>query len=130
MIKGQIVAGDFSRIIMRVKSDQEVELGELVVIEDNYLAGLESDNYGIKVSCAYFLGDAGSERAVIPLLKMLSEEDPGAKFVAAWSLLKIGDKRGVYRVKMEAERSDSDYTRVILDYLYKDFCLEKYGRVL
>ena len=34
MLKGQVVAGDFSKIVMRVKSDQEVELGELVVIEE------------------------------------------------------------------------------------------------
>ena len=35
MLKGQVVAGDFSKIVMRVKSDQEVELGELVVIEES-----------------------------------------------------------------------------------------------
>lgn len=35
MTKGQVVSGDFSKIIMRVKADQKVELGELVVIEDN-----------------------------------------------------------------------------------------------
>ena len=100
------------------------------IIESNYIAGLESDNYGLKVSSAFFLGESGTERAVIPLLKMLNEEDPGQKFVAAWSLLKIGDKRGVYRVKMESKRSDSEYMRVILDYLYKDYCLNKYGMEL
>jgi len=35
MIKGQVVSGDFSKIVMRVKAEQDVELGELVVIEDN-----------------------------------------------------------------------------------------------
>jgi uncharacterized protein len=34
MIKGQVVAGDFSKIIVRVKADQNVELGELVVIQN------------------------------------------------------------------------------------------------
>lgn len=33
-LKGQIVSGDFTKIVMRVKSDQKVELGELLVIED------------------------------------------------------------------------------------------------
>jgi hypothetical protein len=76
-----------------------------------------------------FLGDAGSEKSVIPLMKMLSEsEDRGEKFVAAWSLLKIGDERGVYRVKMEAEKSDCNQLRCILDYLYKDYRLEKFGK--
>ncbi len=34
MIKGQIVSGDFSKIVMRVKSGQQVELGELLVVDD------------------------------------------------------------------------------------------------
>ena len=33
MIKGQVVSGDFGKVVMRVKSDQSVELGELVVID-------------------------------------------------------------------------------------------------
>ncbi len=34
MIKGQVIGGDFSKIIVRVKSDEYVELGELLVIEE------------------------------------------------------------------------------------------------
>ena len=33
MLKGQVVGGDFSKIIMRIKSDQQAELGELMVID-------------------------------------------------------------------------------------------------
>lgn len=33
MIKGQVVSGDFGKIVMRVKSNQQIELGELVVID-------------------------------------------------------------------------------------------------
>lgn len=35
MEKGQVVAGDFGKVIMRVKFGEKVELGELVVIEQN-----------------------------------------------------------------------------------------------
>ena len=35
MEKGQIVSGDFNRIIIRIKASTKVELGELVVTEDN-----------------------------------------------------------------------------------------------
>ncbi len=35
MIKGQIVAGDYSKLIMRVKSDVSVELGEILAIDAN-----------------------------------------------------------------------------------------------
>jgi hypothetical protein len=103
---------------------------KIAVMEVNLLAGLDSDNHGLKVSSAFFLGEIESDRAVIPLLKMFSEEeDPGAKFVAAWSLLKIGDKRGVFRVKREAERSDPNSQTNIYEYLYKDFSLNEYGVV-
>jgi uncharacterized protein len=34
MLKGLVVAGDFTKIVMRIKADQSIELGELVVIED------------------------------------------------------------------------------------------------
>jgi hypothetical protein len=103
---------------------------KLAVMEDNLLVGLKSDNHGLKVSSAFFLGEIKSDQAVIPLMKMFrEEEDPGAKFVVAWSLLKIGDKRGVYRVKREAERSDNNTQTNIFEYLYKDFSLNEYGEV-
>ena len=35
MLKGQIVSGDFGKIAMRVKSGEQVELGELLVVEDS-----------------------------------------------------------------------------------------------
>ena len=102
----------------------------VAIIESNYLAGLESEVQGLKVSSAFFLGEMESERAVIPLMKMFREaEDPGTKFVAAWSLLKIGDKRGVYLVKTEAERSDCKSTSCICEYLYKKYSLDVYGEV-
>ena len=33
MLKGQVVAGDFSKIVMRAKAGAQIELGELLVIE-------------------------------------------------------------------------------------------------
>jgi len=126
----------FSAIVMLTTTFAQappvpVSAEKLVVIENNYLVGLESDNHGLKVSSAFFLGEIGSDRAVIPLLKMFrDEEDPGAKFVAALSLLKIGDKRGIYRVKWEADHCDCESATCIYEYIYKDFSLRKFGRVL
>ena len=53
MLKGQLVAGDFSRIVMRVKSDQRVELGELLVIDDaneQYILQVYDLVYGSQIS--------------------------------------------------------------------------------
>ena len=99
-------------------------------IEANYLKGLESDNQGLKVSSAYFLGDMKSSRAVIPLMKMFNnEKNDGAKLVAAWSLLKIGDSRGVYLVKTGIDNSNSGGIKTMLHQLYVDYCLKTKGKV-
>jgi hypothetical protein len=99
-------------------------------VEANYLNGLNSDNHGLKVSSAYFLGDMKSHKAVIPLMKMFRDEkNDGAKLVAAWSLLKIGDARGVFLVKRESELGDCDGIRCMLGQLYNDYCLKTKGKI-
>ncbi len=52
MVKGQIVAGDFSKIIMRVKADQSIELGELVVVEgeEKFILQVYDLVYGSQIS--------------------------------------------------------------------------------
>src|SRR3989344_1187994 len=53
MLKGQVVAGDFGKIVMRVKSAQQVELGELVVIENSgekFLLQVYDLLYGSQIS--------------------------------------------------------------------------------
>jgi hypothetical protein len=98
-------------------------------IEENYLCGLNSDVPGLQVSCAYFLGEMKSDRAVIPLMKMFRDENnsPGQRLMAAWSLYKIGDARGLYLIKCEGENSNCDYTRCLCDYFYRDHCLKNGG---
>lgn len=91
-------------------------------IENNYLKGLESGNQGIKISCAFYLGEMKSKRAVVPLMKMMSiEEHEGARIIAAWSLMKIGDPRGIYRVRKESETSDCCSVQCMCEYLYKQY---------
>lgn len=99
-------------------------------IEANYLTGLNSDNQGLKVSSAYFLGNMKSSKAVIPLMKMFrNEKNDGARLVAAWSLLKIGDSRGVFLVKRESEIGNNNSINTMLHQLYEDYCLKTEGKV-
>jgi hypothetical protein len=99
-------------------------------IENNYLKGLSSDNAQLKVSCAYFLGELKSERAIIPLMAMFrNAKDEGTKLVAAWSLLKIGNPRGVYFVKSSIESGNEDNINSMLRFLYKDYCLKTNGKI-
>ncbi len=100
-------------------------------IEENYLRGLNSDVPGLQVSCAYFLGEMRSEKAVIPLMKMFRNKDaaPGQRIMAAWSLMKIGDERGLYLLKCEADNPECDYLRCLSEFLYKDHCYKTEGRL-
>ncbi len=112
------------------QADKEISTpSKYEAIEANYLTGLNSDNQGLKVSSAYFLGNMKSSRAVIPLMKMFrNEKNNGAKLVAAWSLLKIGDSRGVFLVKRESELGNCDGISCMLHQLYEDFCLKTKGK--
>ncbi len=102
---------------------------KMMQIEQNYLKGLNSDVPGLQVSCAYFLGELKSKKAVPVLIEMFkNEKNPGAKLVAAWSLSKIGDTRGLEMIKNEGDNSNCDYSKCLCVYLYMDYCLDNYGR--
>jgi hypothetical protein len=66
----------------------------------NLLIGLQSDNLGLKTSCAFMLGELKAREAVVPLMAVLRSDQPECcRVVAALALCRIGDERGVYAVK-------------------------------
>lgn len=97
-------------------------------IEKNYLEGLKSENTGLKISCAYFLGEMKSTKAVIPLMRMLNEEThEGARIAAAWSLTKIGDARGIYLLKQVSETCDCCSVQCMTELFYRHFVITQNG---
>jgi hypothetical protein len=97
------------------------------LIEQNYLGGLNSENCGLRVSCAYFLGEMKSQKAVIPLMNLLNTcKTDEVRLIAALSLIKIGDKRGIYIVKRQAEFCDSERVRLMCGRFYNSFTMQKY----
>jgi hypothetical protein len=97
--------------------------------ESNYIKGLESDVHNLRMCCAYFLGELKSQKAMIPLMRMFRNEKDDAKLVAAWSLLKIGDPRGVYLVKSGLDAKECNNIKCMLHFLYMDYCLRNNGRI-
>ncbi|MBA4407297.1 hypothetical protein C0389_08490 [bacterium] len=95
-------------------------------IELNRLIGLASDNDGLKVSCAFNLGEMKSQKAVIPLIAMLRDgkTDEG-RIIAALSLMKIGDTQGVYMVSRAAKFNDSGRVRYICEKFYNGYLIDK-----
>jgi hypothetical protein len=103
---------------------------KLEIRETNYLTGLSTGNAGIQASSAYFLGEMKSEKALFPLMKMFRDaKTDGEKLLAAWSLLKIGDSRGIYLVKRETETGNNENIQVMLQFLYMDYCLKTKGQI-
>lgn len=88
-------------------------------IEDNLLHGIKSENLGLQISCAYFLGELKSERAIIPLLKMLksgaTEEE---RIMAALSLSKIDSDRGIFAIKQKIRFDDSERVQRLCELFY------------
>ena len=94
----------------------------------NYLVGVNSNNEGLRMSCAYFLGEYKADEAVIPLMRMLHNEkaDEG-RIMAALSLVKIGTGKAVYAVKQAAVFDDSERVRNLCAKFYNDYAVNKNG---
>jgi hypothetical protein len=98
------------------------------VIVKNLVRGINSDNTGVKISAAqrifefiehkYFTKNDFSP-AVIPLMKMLREEDSElGRIAAALSLYRIEDSRGIYHLKGAAKFDKSEKVRKVSRNLY------------
>ncbi len=94
----------------------------------NLLIGLQSDNYGLKTSSAFMLGEIKAEEAVIPLMRMLrNEKHEDGRIVAALALFKINDPRGVFAVKQAIKFDDSERVRKMCSNYYNEILRVRYG---
>ena len=95
-------------------------------VDKNYLEGMKTDNEGLKISSAYYLGERQSSKAVIPLMKMLHmDKSPSARIMAALSLFKIGDKRGIYALKEAITDDKSEWVRSMCKVFYQMYLTNK-----
>ena len=106
----QVFAGD------KISSDKKKIDKEVIL---NLLEGINSDNYGLRLSSAFYLGEYKAYEAVIPLMKMLHDEKKEeARIVAALSLMKIGSDKAVYAVKEASSLDDSKRVRRLCTLFY------------
>ena len=112
----------FSTVAFPQENNLAVSADKNIKDEANYISGLYSNSETQKVNSAYMLGEMKSEKAVIPLMDMFrKEKNDAGKLVAALSLLKIGDRRGIFLVKRSIELKGNDRVNIILKHLYKDY---------
>ena len=91
------------------------------LIEKNLIAGLQSENVGLVTSSAYYLGEYGSSKSIIPLLKVLKSGDTEEERIsAAVALSKINTGLARFAVKRRAKFDDSERVRNLCDRFYQE----------
>lgn len=90
------------------------------------LQGVYSENYGLRTSAAYQLGELQLSEAVIPLMKMLrNENNEEGRIMAALSLFKIGDARGIFAVKQAIRFDKSLRVSKMCERIYSAYLTEQ-----
>ena len=100
-------------------------------IVDNLKVGLTSDNYGIRVSSAYVLGQLVStkvinpddaSKTIIPLMKIMNnEETDEARIVAAFALYYLNSDRAASMFGFAAKYDDSARFSRFSSMLYREY---------
>jgi len=98
---------------------RSIQMNENQIFE-NLLIGAKSCNRGLCGSCVYLMGELRSQKSVIPLLSLLhNAECEEIRILAALSLCKIGDARGIYAVKRAAIFDESERVKRVCFLFYK-----------
>ena len=101
-------------------------------ISDNTVAsllmGLNSDNAGLKSGCAYMLGELKITKAVIPLMRVLrNDESEEIRISAALALYKIGTEISIYAVKQAGRFDESERVSKLAKNFYNEYLRTQFG---
>jgi len=93
---------------------------------ESLMNGLSSENLGLKSGCAYMIGELQLSKAVIPLMKILREdENDEMRIAAALALYKIGTPMAIYAVKQAIRFDESERVSRHCASFYYDFTKNK-----
>jgi len=105
-----------------VTKDQTKPAFNMETVEANLIMGVNSSNFGLRVSAANMLGDLKSTGGVFALMQMLrNETDERGRIVAALALIKIGDPVGIYAVKQTGRLDSNDRVRKLCALFYQEY---------
>jgi len=94
-------------IVPQNETHQPKELSENTI--KSLIQGLSADNNGLQSKCAYFLGEYRIIDAVIPLLKLLHNDDSeSVRISSALALFKIGTPIAIFAVKQAIRFDESE----------------------
>jgi len=85
------------------------------------LEGLNSDNIGLKSSCAYMLGKLKIAEAVIPLMRVLhNDENEQVRISAVLALYMIATPIAIYAVRQAIRFDESNRVNKLAQNFYND----------
>ena len=107
-----------STLISQTNSDQRVELPDIAIL--NILNGIQSDNYGVKMSCIYFAG----KYKIVEVSQNLVKEVKGSNDdelcqMLVWSLYQIGDDSCCEELQAFVKNHPSEKLKALCSYLHK-----------
>ncbi len=86
------------------------------------IEGLKSDNTGLKTSCAYLLGELNVTEGIIPLMRLLrNDESDEVRICAALALYKIGTPISIFAVKQAIRFDESERVSKLAAKFYYDY---------
>ena len=105
----------------------ETTLSEASIV--SLLNGLASDNAGLKSSCAYMLGEFKVTEAIIPLMRILhNDENEDLRISAALALYKIGTPIAIFAVKQAGRFDESKRVNKLAQNFYFEYLRNKLGK--
>lgn len=91
------------------------------------MEGLNSENIGLKSSSAYMIGELQLSSAVIPLLRILhQDENEEMRIAAALALYKIGSPIAIHAVKQSIRFDDSERVSKLCASFYHEYLRNKF----
>ena len=86
------------------------------------LEGLHTENRGLQAGCTYMLGELCCDRGVITLLDILhNSSSEELRILAALSLYKIGDSRGIFAIKQSIKYDESERVSRLCEKFYRAY---------
>ena len=90
------------------------------------IQGINSENPGLKAGCIYMIGELCCDKGVVTLLDILhSNPSEELRILAALSLYKINDSRGIYAIKRAIKFDESERVSRLCKTFYKAYLQDK-----
>lgn len=111
------------QIVPQEIADQKSQPKEACI--NSLLDGINTNNRGLQAGCAYMLGELSCDRGVVTLLDILhNNKSEELRILAALSLYKIGDSRGIYAIKQAIRFDESERVSRLCETFYKAYLQE------